>query len=165
MSDCDDIQHAITEGVALAGREPPWQEPISGHLAGCASCREMLRQEVELARLLEEPSPLPPAGLIPEVMARIAAEPATALSPAPPASGLAWAERFAWAASGAVAMACLERLPSLSAPWLADAQLSFFSVLSSLAVPLEVNGLYLVVLALGLLAAQGVMVYQVRTSR
>ena len=165
MNDCEQIQQRITEEVSLSGREPHWKEAsVADHVAGCAACRELLEQELELSRLLDEPLPLPPAGLIPDVMALIATDTEAALPARPTETGLPWAERFAWAASGAVAMFCLERLPSMSADLFSEAQLAVFSLLSSLAVPFEINGLYLAVVALGLLAAQGAMIYQVRAS-
>ncbi len=160
--DCQKFSEAIVEQVARLGREPRWDEAVAQHLEQCQLCRQLLRDELELCRLLEEPVPLPPADLINGVMARLSA---AAEPPEPRAeTALPWAERFAWAASGAAAMYGLERLPDLSGAWLGELQAAFFSVLGALAIPFEINGLYLLVLALTLFVAQGAMVYQVRSS-
>lgn len=162
MRDCPQIQDTITELVTLQGGEPAWSPAIAEHLRGCPACRDVLKQELELCALLEEPLPLPPAGLISGVMARIAQEqPAQAFEKEP---ALPWAERFAWAASGAVAMACLDRLPALGTNWWNEILSGFFSITSLWSAPFEINGSYLAALAAVLLAAQGAMVYQVRVS-
>lgn len=165
MSDCEHVQEMIATEVARRGREPAWEDAaIAAHLVGCAACRAVLAQELELCLLLDEPLPLPPHELIPGVMARIATESSPSASLDRSEQGLAWAERFAWAASGAVAMYGLERLPELSEPWLSEVALQGLATLTALSAPFELNWLYLVVLGLGLLVAQGAMVYQVRSS-
>lgn len=164
MSDCDRYQIEIVEGTALPAYA--WGDELSAHLESCPCCQEVLEQERELNALLNEPLPLPPADLVPGVMARIESERSKHTASDVPVRepSLPWAERFVWAASGAMAMYCLERLPDLSSRWFAETQVAIFSALSSLRLPLEVNIFTLVGLALVLLAAQGVMVYQVRTS-
>lgn len=162
MSDCRQIQETITELVTLKGGEPQWEASIAEHLKGCPQCREVLEQELELCVLLDEPLPLPPADLIPGVLARIASE-----SPARPPlrePSLPWAEKVAWAASGAAAMFCLDRLPTLSTEWWDELWSSFWSIASVWSAPFEINGAYLAALALVLVLAQSVMVYQVRVS-
>jgi hypothetical protein len=79
-------------------------------------------------------------------------------------SALPWAERLAWAASGAAAMFFIERMPSVSTDWLGEAQAMLGGVMGWLWIPFEVNGLYLAVTALVLLALQGAMIYQVKAS-
>lgn len=162
MSDCQDRQDFITEMVTLKGAEPQWEPDLAEHLQSCPACREALAQELELCALLEEPLPLPPSDLVSGVMARIGDDVNVAGPAREPA--LPWAERFAWAASGAVAMFCLDHLPLQATDWLAELQSIFASLASMGSMPFELNGLYLAVMAAVLLAAQGAMVYQVKVS-
>lgn len=162
MIECQDRQEFITEMVTLKGAEPRWEPEFAEHLRSCPACRQVLAQELELCALLDEPLPLPPADLISGVMARIAEE---APSPVPAREPtLPWAERFAWAASGGVAMFCLDRLPLQTTDWLGEIQSALTSLASLWSMPFELNGLYLAVMAVVLLAAQGAMVYQVKVS-
>lgn len=67
------------------------------HLEGCLACREGVAESLELARLLAEPLPLPPADLTERIMARIH-------QPAPRKAGRPAAqERLVWVALGAAA--------------------------------------------------------------
>lgn len=162
MSDCQDRQDFITEMVTLKGAEPQWEPEFAEHLQSCPACREVLAQELELCALLDEPLPLPPSDLISGVMARIAGDaPVTGPAREP---ALPWAERFAWAACGTVAMFCLDHLPLQATDWLVELQSAFTSLASVGSMPFELNGLYLAVMAVVLLAAQGAMVYQVKVS-
>jgi len=67
------------------------------HLDGCEACREAVAESLELARLLQEPLPLPPADLTARIMAAVQAPPPVrAVRPAKQ-------ERLVWAALGAAA--------------------------------------------------------------
>ena len=70
------------------------------HLEACAACRDALEDSLELARLLQEPLPLPPADLTARIMARIQEPVSRSARPATQ-------ERLIWAALGAAVPALL----------------------------------------------------------
>ena len=144
MSDCQDWQQEIDEILALGGTESEFSQPLAEHLAACESCREFCDDGLLLNQMMEEPTPLPPSDIV---------------------SGevrLPWAERLAWAASGAVAMFFLERLPEFSLSWLSELQQSVAQVDLAFPVPMAASASTLVIAAAALLVVQGALVYRTR---
>jgi anti-sigma factor RsiW len=75
---------------------PASEASLRIHLEGCPACRERLALLRRAGRLLDEPAPLPPAGLAGRIIRAAAAE----SSPPParrPFAFPAWAPRLAWA--------------------------------------------------------------------
>ncbi len=156
MSDCQEWQQEIDEILALGGAENDFSKPLTEHLAACEGCREFCQDGLLLNQMMEEPTPLPPSDIVSGVMARVAAE------RLPEEVRLPWAERLAWAASGAVAMFFLERLPDFSLTWLSELQRSVAQVDWAFPVPMAASASTLVLAAVTLLVVQGTLVYRTR---
>ncbi len=170
MRRCNDIQEALTEAFAFGGSERNLSPADREHLEGCAECLDLMASEVEMNRLLAEPTPLVPAELVPNVLTRIAEEERIAMEgvgefrPEVVATepNLLWTERLLWAASGAAAMYGLERLPNLSSEIWVPTQAFLTTSSTLLEGVFSLNSLTLLVLTLVLIAAQLGMVYRVR---
>lgn len=156
MSDCREWQQEIDEILALGGAENEFSPALTEHLAGCENCREFCQDGLLLNQMMEEPAPLPPADLVSGVMARVAAE------RQPEEVRLPWAERLAWAASGAVGMFFLDRLPEYSLSWLTELQQSVAQMEWAFPVPMATSASTLVFAAAALLVVQGTLVYRTR---
>lgn len=156
MSDCLEWQETMDEILALGGTEVDFASPLTEHLKSCESCRDFCSEGLLLNQMMEEPVPLPPAELVTGVMARVAA-----VRPAEEVR-LPWAERLAWASSGAVAMFFLERIPEFSLNWLTNLQQDVSQVDWSIPVPMVLSASTLIVLALVLATVQGTLVYRTR---
>jgi len=156
VSDCQDWQQEIDEILALGGTESEFSQPLAEHLAACESCREFCDDGLLLNQMMEEPTPLPPSDIVSGVMARVAEERHVEEVRLP------WAERLAWAASGAVAMFFLERLPEFSLSWLSELQQSVAQVDLAFPVPMAASASTLVIAAAALLVVQGALVYRTR---
>lgn len=158
MSDCLEAQEAMEEIAALGGDEEGLPAALRAHLGECKACREYWEESLELNRLLEEPLALPPANLAELVMARLEeTEPPSLVE-----TCLPWAERFAWAASGAVAMFCLERLPEYSTGWIAALGDLWSQSEALFQVPVAASASTLMLAALVLLSVQSALVYGTR---
>ncbi|MCA9778168.1 MAG: hypothetical protein KC800_15685 [Candidatus Eremiobacteraeota bacterium] len=156
MSDCQSWQQEIDEILAVGGAEDDFSTPLSEHLLECESCREFCQDGLVLNQMMEEPAPLPPADLVSGVMARVASD------REPEEVRLPWAERLAWAASGAVAMFFVERLPEFSLSWLSEVEQTMSQLDWAFPVPIATSASTLAVAALVLLAVQGSLVYRTR---
>lgn len=156
MSDCQSWQQELDELLALGGSEADFQPELNEHLESCEDCREFCREGLLLNQMMEEPLPLPPAELVPGVMARITAD------RRPEEAKLPWAERLAWAASGAVGMFLLERLPEVSFSWFESLQEVLVQVDLTFPVPMAASASTLALAAVVLFAVQGTLVYRTR---
>lgn len=156
MSDCQRWQEEIDEVLAPGGTESDFSTSLAEHLVACEECREFCADGLLLNQMMDEPVPLPPAEMVPRVMARIASE------QSPQELRLPWAERLAWAASGAVGMFFMERIPDYSNTWLLGIQQTMSQIDWSFPVPVATSASTLVLAALALLAVQGTLVYRTR---
>lgn len=159
MSDlCLKLQEEMDEVLALGGTPEEFNQECQDHIVECQACQDFCEESLALANLLEEPIPLPPADLTAAVMQRIAqSELAEAEAPRLP-----WAERFAWAASGAIAMFGLERIPEYSSSWFSGVEQLFLAGEWAFKVPLGVSMSTMIMTALTLLVVQGALVYRTK---
>jgi predicted anti-sigma-YlaC factor YlaD len=155
VSDCQQWQEEMDEVLAFGGTEAEFSQPLTEHLATCEPCRDFCSDGLLLNQMMEEPVPLPPADLVPNVMAQVAAAQTVDVR-------LPWAERLAWAASGAVSMFFIERIPEYSFSWLTDLQQVVAQVDWSFPVPMAASASTLVLAALTLATVQGTLVYRTR---
>lgn len=161
MSDCQCHQEAIEEVLALGGGEESLSAIVQEHLEQCEDCRDYLQEGLQLNKLMEEPLALPPSDLTELVMARIGAE----TEPAEvPESRLPWAERFAWAVSGAVGMYCLERIPEYSSSWFEGLDKLVFQTEWVFRMPVAVSATSLAAAAFLLFVFQGAIIYGTRST-
>ena len=167
MSDCLNYQESIDEVLALGGGEESLSPGLLEHVGTCGACRAFLEEGLELNRLMEEPLPLPPVDLVEGVMARVKAESLAPESEHRPEleavePRLPWAERFAWAVSGAVGMYCLERVPEYSSSWFEGLDTLLFSTEWVFRMPMAVSATSLVAAAFLLFLFQGAIIYGTR---
>ena len=159
MSDCENYQMRMDEVLALGGTPSDFPDPCTDHVARCENCSAFLEESLALAPLLEEPIPFPPVHLAEQVMERISQSERENVE-----AGLPWTERLVWAASGAVAMYGLDRLPEYSSNWLSEVESFFLQAEWAFATPVAMSASSLFLMALVLLLGQGALVYKARTS-
>lgn len=157
MSDCETYQMSMDEVLAFGGTPSDFPEECTEHIAHCESCSAFLDESLALGQLLEDPIPFPPVNLTEQVMERIAESEKVEV-------GLPWTERLAWAASGAVGMYCLDRIPEYSSNWLSEVQSFFLQAEWAFTTPIAMSASSLALMALVLLLGQGALVYKARTS-
>lgn len=157
MSDCEKYQMSMDEVLAFGGTPSDFPEQCNEHLTRCESCSAFLEESLALGQLLEEPIPFPPVNLAETVMERIAESERVEV-------GLPWTERLAWAASGAIAMYCLDRIPEYSMNWMSELQSFFIQAEWAFTTPVAMSASSLVLMAFVLLLGQGALVYKARTS-
>jgi HAMP domain-containing protein len=156
VSDCQQWQEEMDEVLAFGGTEADFAPSLTEHLTRCDGCRDFFSEGLLLNQMMEEPVPLPPGDLVANVMSRVAAaHPVEEVR-------LPWAERLAWAASGAVCMFFIERIPEYSLSWLTSAQQMVAQIDWSVPVPMAASASTLVLAAVALAAVQGTLVYQTR---
>jgi hypothetical protein len=158
VSDCQKWQEEMDEVLAFGGTEADFTPPLTEHLEACEICRGFCSEGILLSQMMEEPVPLPPADLVPSVMARVAAAQSVEEVRLP------WAERLAWAASGAVGMFFIERIPEYSLSWLTNLQQVVTQIDWSLPVPIAASASTLVLAAVTLVTVQGGLVYGTRAA-
>lgn len=156
MKNCEHFQELIDEILALGGSPAEYPSHLERHLTTCQECQAFSHDGLLLNQALDEPLPLPPADLAKQVMQRIQSSQIEEVK-------LPWAERLAWAASGAIAMFCLERIPEYSASWWSELEQATRQMDWLMATPLALSASSLVAAALSLLAVQGLLVYKTRT--
>ena len=161
MSECDCYQEAIDEVLALGGGEESLSVEVRRHLEECPDCTEFLQDCLQLNKLMEEPLPLPPADLTERVMARISAD---TVVEEPLETRLPWAERFAWAVSGAVGMYCLERIPEYSSSWFEGLDKLVFQSDWVFTMPVAMSATSLALAAFLLFVVQGAIIYGTRSA-
>lgn len=155
MTDCEQFQEAMDDVLAQGGTPDEFSPQCRTHLHDCSECRDFVEESLELNRLMEEPVPFPPEDMVEQVMARIEADQLSE-------PRLPWAERFAWAASGAVAMYCVERIPQYSSSMWTTMESVLTQSESLLKVPLAMSPSFLVLMALSLLLVQTALIYRTR---
>lgn len=155
MTDCHQFQEAMDEVLGLGGTTDEFSPECRSHLRHCSECQVFVEESLELNRLMEEPVPFPPEDMVNQVMARIEAEQA-------PEARLPWAERFAWAASGAVAMYCVERIPQYSSSLWTTLESVLSQSESLLKIPMTISPSFLILMALSLLLIQTALIYRTR---
>ena len=168
MRDCQNRQAEMDEILAVGGSEADFSPALAEHVESCENCRKFCREGLLLNQLMEEPVPLPPVDLVPGVMGRLERHPQSLsglpgpVERGPRESKLTWAERMAWASSGAVAMFMWERIPVVSLSWLESLQNVLLQVDWTFPVPVSTSASTLVVAALTLMTVQGALAYKTR---
>lgn len=157
---CLKLQEEMDEVLALGGTPEEFDQECQNHILECESCQAFCEESVALASLLDEPIPLPPADLTASVMQRITQSDLAEVE----LPRLPWAERFAWAASGAIAMFGLERIPEYSSSWFSGFEQIFLAGEWAFKVPMGVSVSTMMVTAFGLVVLQGALVYRTKGS-
>lgn len=147
----------MDEVLAFGGDRGDFQADCTAHLEDCENCQAFLEESLALNQLMEEPIPFPPVNLTEQVMERV-------LHSEREEPSLPWAERLAWAASGAVGMYLLDRIPEYSSDWFSGLETLILQAEWAFSVPLAMSASTLFFTALILLIGQGALVYKTRGS-